>query len=101
MAQENKTKVIVDRRNLKRIAITCRCGLRTIHEVPGEALNSAAIPVMDCPQCGTSYAVRENKIIRLNAELEPEKTIDKENMPFVSDGELPDVPIQPASSAVN
>ena len=101
MAKENSTKVIVDRRNLKRIAITCRCGLRTIHEVPGEALNSAAIPVLECPQCQTSYAVRENKIMRLNSELEPEKTIEKESVPFVSDGELPDVPMQPASSAVN
>ena len=101
MAQKDVTAVMVSVQSIKKIAITCRCGVRTVHEIPGELLKTEMIPILSCPACHTCYAVKEGKIARLDDDLEPEKFIEKEMVPHLADGELPNLPVQPASKAVN
>lgn len=98
---DGMVKMAVDPDNLKKIAITCRCGLRTVHTVPGEALVGGGFPILECPRCDTSYVVTGSKIMRLDENMEPVKTIEKEIVPHIKEGELPDLPVQPASKAVN
>lgn len=60
-----KNTIIVRGENVKRIAITCKCGHRFVHMVPGEVIMGGAIPIFNCPQCQQGYVIRENGLQRI------------------------------------
>ena len=75
MEPVGKNKVLVDPDKLKKIAITCRCGVRTVHEIPGELLIAGAHPIVDCPSCTQSYVIDGQRIVRLDDDMQPDKII--------------------------
>lgn len=62
-----KNTIVVNAENVKRIAITCKCGTRFIESVPGEILESGALPIFECPTegCHQSYIIRDGKLQRV------------------------------------
>lgn len=63
-AKEMAVKVICNPARLKRIAINCRCNTRTVHEIPGEALDGAGVCVVECPTCHQEYALAPTGTLR-------------------------------------
>lgn len=57
--------IIVNGLNLKRIAITCRCGNRWVETVPGELLAGGAVPLFKCAKCNQDYVIRDGQLARI------------------------------------
>lgn len=61
---------------MKRICITCCCGVPTVHEID-ETVLVHSLSVVQCPACGTKYVVAENRVARLDEDGRTEKAIEK------------------------
>ena len=66
------TEILIDVRTIKKIAVTCKCGERTVHEIPSILLESRQRVIARCPQCKQAYGVMDGRVIRLSPDLTPD-----------------------------
>lgn len=67
-------EIAVDPRVLKRIGITCRCGVRAEHVLPGELVMAGIRLIVGCPSpaCEQEYGVLGDNIVRLDKDRDPD-----------------------------
>jgi len=72
-----KVNILTEPGQLKRIAITCRCGHRFVTTVPKFLDETCeAIIMLQCTACGQPYGRHQGKLVRLSrVTLLPEKVI--------------------------
>lgn len=81
-SEDHAVRILLRPGNIKRIGITCKCGMRTQHVVPKILVDGLAQVVIDCPGCQQSYGVMGEKIIRLDKDFMPD---DSKGSPFIKE----------------
>ena len=63
-------RVLCNPDTIQTIAVTCRCGLRQLVQIPKELHDSQMAAVIECPRCETTYVLHEHKLHRIDSEKE-------------------------------
>lgn len=65
-------RVLIHPDELKKLAVTCWCKVRTVFEVPGFLMDDSHPFLLVCPTCKQNYVVDGRKVIRVDKDLLPE-----------------------------